>query len=205
MSVARVLLILTLGGIAIACSSSSTTGGATSSGGPAEDAGGGADDAGDASDATADGSGASKSCEGACKTTALEADFGGQKRPLDRAQFGTDTTDALLHVEAHAGGDPACPTQQSPTPDRTLVVTGVPRRATGRTLTQADGVKGAFFDFKGDLGLAPLVRSTAMSVTVVAEDAATPPAWVALDVVATFAEGTVKGHLYGAFCLSLSD
>ncbi|MBX3216866.1 MAG: hypothetical protein KF850_32830 [Labilithrix sp.] len=150
----------------------------------------------------------SSACEGACKTTALEADFGGVKRALDRAQLGVEPGDGgvvRLHVEAHAGGDAACPTQTSPTPDRTIVIAGVARGAAGRTFTQADGARGAFFDFAGDLGLPPLTRSTAMKITVVAEDVATPPGWVAFDVDATFPDGTVKGHLYATYCASLSE
>jgi hypothetical protein len=146
------------------------------------------------------------SCTGACTTMTLAADFGGQKRPLVRAQFGTQAGDAgaELHLEAHAGGDPACPTQTSPSPDSTLVLTGVPRGAAGRTLTQADGLSAAFLDFKGDLGLPPVTKATQLRVTVVAEDPASPPAWVALDVSATFSQGTIAGHVYAGYCASLS-
>lgn len=198
-------MALTLAGLVAGCSSSSTPGGGGDAGTPSDDAGASADASRPGDGGAVDGSVVSNTCEDACKTTSIEASFGAKKQSLSRAQFGTDTSDAFVHVEAHAGGDPACPTETSPTPERTLVIAGVPRRATGRTLTQADGVKGSFFDFVGDLGLPPLTRSTAMSVTVVAEDEATPPSWVAFDVVATFPEGTVKGHLYASFCLSLSD
>jgi hypothetical protein len=174
----------------VACSSSTVAGKAA----PNADGGGVHADA------------ASSSCAGACTTMTLAADFGGQKRALVRAQFGTQAGDAgaELHLEAHAGGDPACPTQTSPSPDYTLVLTGVPRGAAGRTLTQADGLSAAFLDFKGDLGLPPVTKATQLSVTVVAEDPETPAAWVALDVSATFSQGTIAGHVYAGYCASLS-
>jgi hypothetical protein len=181
-----------------ACSSSTVAGTAA----PSADGGGATSDA--ASEATADAS--SSSCAGACTTTTLAADFGGQKRALVRGQFGTQAGDAgaELHLEAYAGGDPACPTQASPSPDYTLVLTGVPRGAAGRSLAQADGLSAAFLDFKGDLGLPPVTKATQLRVTVVAEDPSSPPAWVALDVSATFSQGTVVGHVYAGYCASLS-
>jgi hypothetical protein len=171
-SVALVMAV----GVVAACSSSTASGTAA----PSADGGGPASDAANESSADA----APASCTGACTTMALAADFGGQKRALVRAQFGTQAGDAgvELHLEAHAGGDAACPTQSSPSPDYTLVLTGVPRGAAGRTLTQA----------------------TQLSVTVVAEDSATPAAWVALDVTATFSQGTIAGHVYAGYCASLS-
>jgi len=149
-------------------------------------------------------------CEGACKTTSLVGDFGGKKRTLVRAQFGTQPGDAgaELHTESHLGGDPACPTMSSPSPDYTLIVTAIPRGAAGRKLSQNDGIKSVFFDFKGDLGLAApsgISKSLSVNITVVAEDPATPPAWVAVDVTAGFTEGTVAGHLYAEYCQSLSQ
>ena len=177
--------------------------------GPADE-GGTIGDAGTGADAAPATDGAATACEGACKVTALNADFGGKKRTLVRAQFGTEQGDAgaELHTESHLGGDPACPTMSSPTTDYTLIVTAIPRGAVGQKLSQNDGIKSVFFDFKGDLGLASptgISKSLSVNVTVVAEDPATPPAWVAVDVTAGFTEGTVAGHLYAAYCPSLSQ
>jgi hypothetical protein len=154
--------------------------------------------------------GPATACEGACKTTSLVGDFGGRKRTLVRAQFGTQAGDAgtELHTESHLGGDPACPTMSSPSPDYTLIVTAIPRGATGQKLSQNDGIRSVFFDFKGDLGLAApsgISKSLSVNITVVAEDPATPPAWVAVDVSAGFTEGTVAGHLYAEYCQSLTQ
>lgn len=173
-------------------------------GGSVSDAGAGADTTVATTDAPA------TACEGACKITSLVGDFGGKKRTLVRAQFGTQQGDAgaELHTESHLGGDPACPTMSSPSPDYTLIVTAIPRGATGQKLSQNDGIKSVFFDFKGDLGLAApsgISKSLSVNITVVAEDPATPPAWVAVDVTAGFTEGSVAGHLYAAYCPSLSQ
>ncbi len=172
------------------------------------------DDGGSPTDAgvetSTDGAAPSTTCEGACKTTSLVGDFGGKKRTLVRAQMGTQQGDAgaELHTESHLGGDPACPTMSSPSPDYTLLVTAIPRGAAGRKLSQNDGIKSVFFDFKGDLGLAApsgISKSLSVNLTVVAEDPATPPAWVAVDVTAGFTEGTIAGHFYAEYCASLSE
>jgi hypothetical protein len=165
----------------------------------------GVDSGPDATDAGTDVS--APGCVGACKTTSLVVDIGGTKRPLDRAQFGTQQGDAgaQLHVEAHAGGSPECPSQTSPTPTYTLIVSSIPRGAAGGSASKSDGVASAFFDFKGDLGLPPLTKATAVSITSLVEDSANPPAWSAFDVTATFPEGTVTGHIYAEYCASLSE
>jgi hypothetical protein len=144
-------------------------------------------------------------CDGACRETSLVLDVGGQQRTLVRSQFGAQLGDAgsELHAEAHLGGDPACPAAGSRSPDYTLVVTAVPARSAGTRLSERDGVRSTLFDFKGDLGLPPSSRAATVSVTVVATDAATPPTWVALDVSASFAGGSVKGHVFATHCASM--
>lgn len=193
-----------------ACSSTTTIGpgtvlDASSEGGEEPEDGGRADST------TADGTTVDApigSCEGDCKKTTLVADFGGKTRPLDRAQLGTQTRDggaAELYVEAHAGGSTACPTMNSPSPERTLIVNHIPRGVVGSKVTDKEGLTSAFLDFAGDLGLPPATEAISVNVTVVAEDKATPPAWVAFDVTAYFREGEVRGHAYATYCASLSE
>jgi len=160
----------------------------------------------DAADSGID-TGPATGCAGACKTTALVAKFGGALRTITRAQFGTQAGDAgaQLHAEAHAGGDPACPNASSPTPIYTLIVSSIPRSAPGGTASKSDGVTSAFFDFAGDLGLPPITRATAVTVTALQQDTASPPAWTAFNVTATFAEGSVTGHVYAEYCASLTE
>jgi hypothetical protein len=194
---------------ALACSSSSTNVVAkspddTDSSTPPDDGGGPITKLDAGADAP------SGTCEGTCKTTALVVDIGGKMRTLVRAQFGTQQGDggAELYTESHLGGSAACPTPQSPSTDYTLIVAPVPRGATGKKLSDRDGITSTFFDFKGDLGVASpsgFTKALGVSVTVVAEDPATPPAWVAFDVVAAFTEGQVKGHVYAEYCDSLTQ
>lgn len=199
--------------LASACSSSTSSGGAVAPG-PGNDANALGEDGGAL--AVADATTEAKTdapvsaCEGACKTTSLVTDFGGRKRTLNRAQFGTEKGDAgaQLHTEAHLGGSPACPSPQSPTPDYTLIVSSIPRGTAGGKLSERDGVTSAFFDFKNDLGLASpsgITKAISVSITITAQDTANPPAWIAMDVSAMFREGEVKGHIYAEYCQSLSQ
>jgi hypothetical protein len=138
------------------------------------------------------------------KPTAIDARLGGVTRSLDRAQFGNESEDGgnRVRLEAHAGGDPACPTPSSPTPDRTLVVANVPRAAPGTSFTHEDGVRASYFDFAGDqIPSVPLSRASAVTITIAYSDAEL----FEIDVDATFPEGTVKGHAAASFCASLSS
>jgi len=192
----------------LAACSTSTTSAPPSTPDPRDDAGATEGGAGtDAGGLDAGEGGAPTACEGACKATSVVADFGGKQRTLVRAQFGTQAGDAgtELHTESHLGGAAPCPTQQSPTPEYTLIVSAIPKVAPGAKLSDNDGVTGAFFDFKGDLGLPPLTKAVSVNLTNVIIDSATPPAWVAFDVKAGFREGNVDGHVYATFCSSLSE
>lgn len=128
----------------------------------------------------------------------LTARFGANTAGFEHAQHGVDGADGV-YVEAHAGGDPACPTESSPTPRRTLIVRGVHAGVAGAQ-TLADGVTVSLLDFGGDLVSAPVVRASAAQVTV---RAATLGVSVSLDVSATFAGGTIEGTLVAPHCASL--
>ena len=163
-------------GLIIACSSSTTT--PTTP--PVEDA---RADAGADAATTPDAS--------VSTTTSLTVTLNGVVRTLARAQFGTNS-DGTLHVESHLGGDAACPTESSPSPMYTLIVTGLP----GPTVTST------FLDFQGDvLSGAPLTKSTSVTVTSVQTDATS----TSFDVTATFTEGTATGHIFAAHCTSLDE
>lgn len=140
--------------------------------------------------------------------TAVTTTIKGVTRPLDRAQFGDEKDDAgvqRFHVEAHFGGDPACPNEKSPAPERTLIVSGLRRGAPGTKQTKADGVTSAFLDFTNEqLQDPPVTKATAVTVTITAIDESQTPAFVEFDVEATFAEGTATGHVRAEYCASMS-
>lgn len=204
--------LLLAGALAIACSSSSS-GSSAPTETPEEDASASSEkDASSENDASSNDAAVDapteEPCDGDCLKTTVEADIGGKKAPLDRAQYGTDGTGAAqtLYIEAHAGGDTACPTENSPSPDRTLVLTGIPIGAVGTKLTEADGVTASYLDYVGDqLPDKPTTKATAVEATLVEIDSGTPPAWVAVDVKATFAEGTVQGHVFASYCQTMSE
>jgi len=163
------------------------------------------------------GPGLPKTCSGACAKQTLTVTFGSVTVPIERAVYGVDK-DAQgkpgVYIEALHGGFTGCPQQSSPTTDRTLILSGLPLPVDSTPITQTDGLVVSLFDYKGDLlPSKPLTKATAASVTFVAGDVCPtcvgqpapshPGGFVALDLSATFAEGTVSGRLYAVHCDSL--
>ncbi|MEO6420011.1 MAG: hypothetical protein ABIP39_11415 [Polyangiaceae bacterium] len=188
-----------------ACSSSTTTNA------PADgDAGSPGSDARATGDAATTGETSTDAgCGTDCMTTMLTATFAGMSQPLTRAQFGYVVSDSgpdKLHIEAHAGGSPACPTMSSPQTDRTLVMEDVPEPSGTTPLTKANGITAALFDFKGDL-LTMSTYATANTITltpVASSFVSRADAYVAFDVDMTFPQGgTLHGRLYATHCDSM--
>lgn len=156
-------------------------------------------------DAPADVGGADfTTCTGGCRATTLTATFGGDTRMLDRAIYGITTAGATrtLHVEAHRGGDPGCPTQSSPTPEYTVILGQVPIPTSSEPTTSP----ASLLDFTGDLLDGPLGdAATDVIVAPVAADPTASPPFVALDVSLTFAAGAISGHLFATHCASLDE
>lgn len=126
----------------------------------------------------------------------LEAQFGDVRAPFDRAYYGV--RDGLLHVEAHHGGAPGCPTMTSPTPDRTVVIAGLSAGFVSPR-TYSDGVRVSLLDFRGTLTKEPILRATEVTVT---ESSARPNA-IAFRVAATLPGGTIAGVVRAEHCASL--
>ena len=141
--------------------------------------------------------------------TGLTVTFDGKSEPLTRAQFGFVKGDGgalLLHLEAHDGGSPACPTSASPTTDRTLVFEDLPIPKDGTVIDGSAGVRAAFFDFKGTLlPSTPLAKATSVKLTpkaAISEGGALSK--VAFDVALTFPSGgTLSGHLFAEHCATM--
>ena len=141
-------------------------------------------------------------CTGTCRNTALSAMFS-MTRTLDRAYYGVTASDNTLHVEAYRNAPAGCPTSTSPSPDYTFILGRVPIP----TNTTPSSSPGNILDFKGDLLGGPLgAQATMVVITPVAADRVTATdGFVALDVMATFQNGTVNGHLYATHCASLDS
>lgn len=157
--------------------------------------------AGDAGATTDSGAGLPADCDGDCATLALSATFGDVTEPFTRAQLGLDREGGrvvALRVEAHDGGDPACPTMDSPSPDRTLIITfDVPEDGAARAPTAV-----SLLDFAGTLTSAPIARATEATLTPRAVRLEGEP-HVAFDLSATFEGGTIEGAVYATHCPSL--
>jgi hypothetical protein len=159
----------------------------------------------------------SAGCSGSCAQQSLVATFGAAVEPFERSVYGLDQDakgKAGIYLEAMHGGFSGCPEQSSPTPDRTLILSGLPLPTVGATVSKSDGLVVTLLDYKGTLLQGePLSKATASKVTFTAAEVCvscvgqTPPShpagFVALELEATFDEGTVKGHLYARHCDSL--
>lgn len=200
MNRAAVMLVLVAGGCTDAGGTSSTSGSTS----------GGAGSSSASSSSASSGSSAFSSGEpdAGPASTSITVTVGGVVRTLPRAQLGLDRTDGggdlLLYVEAHEGGDPACPGPASPTPLRTLILANI-RPVLGVPQTSADGIRATLLDFVGDQvsGPAPLRAS---NVTVTVHAVTTEPAAdarVSLTLSATFEDGSAVGEVAATHCDSL--
>jgi len=161
-------------------------------------------------------------CAGACRVVTLEATFDGDVFPFDRAFYGltapsqSTSGEWEVHLEAHAGGSSECPTEASPTPDRTVVLSGL-------TVVDVEapssgpldsGLSASLLDFEGSvLGGEPVASATFVEVTAQSGDVCTgcvgqpapsdPDGFVALDLHAELDAGTISGHVFAAHCDSM--
>lgn len=146
-------------------------------------------------------------CEGACRGITLMASGGGKTIAFDRAQFGYNGGDRALYIESYKGGDAACPTQQSKTPDATLVLSGVTVPSIGRSLTEADGLTLSLLDFAGTIVTSgnPTIKAVHIRLTPQAFAAGQgADALFAYDLIAEFPNAvTVTGHAFATHCASL--
>lgn len=161
-------------------------------------------------------------CEGACRENTVAADVGARSYPFDVAYYGlthpsrSDSGAWTLYVEAYFGAPAGCPSSDSPTPDRTLIVSNVPLPDTYPG-PEAE-VGGALFDFDGAiLAGFPFARYDSATAVVETLDICTecagqqppsdPDGFVALDVTISLEDGggEVTGHIFATHCDSLDD
>ncbi len=136
---------------------------------------------------------------GSGPATNLVMTLGARTGTFTRAQHGLEPTGGL-YVEAHFGGDLACPTQTSPTPDRTLIIAGLQPLLDGGVQTEADGLRVSLLDFTGALTNAPIVRSVSARATA---HTMIPGTLVSFTLEAAFDGGTLSGAFAAPHCASL--
>ena len=180
----------------------------------------GADVEGDASGGDAGEGGLSTTCDEACREQTTQVTFGGTTEPVELGFYGLNAPDEdgnrSLYIELHGDASPACPSQDSPTPGRTLILAGLPWPLEAREYTaEGDALRGTFFDYAGTLldGIAP-ESSTAVTVTPRAANVCVAPecagvrdadGFVALDVSVTFEGGSLSGSVYMTHCTSYDE
>jgi hypothetical protein len=169
-----------------------------------------------ADSAATDGSGALPDrCGSPCAEQTLSATFGGTSEPFERAVYGVETgADAGLYLEALHGGFSGCPSDSSPTPQRTLVVSGLTLPVDNRPINSAQGLAVTLLDFAGTLlpsrpvagatSATAVFRAARLCADCVGQPApADPDGFVALDLEASFDGGTVTGRIFATHCDSL--
>lgn len=157
-------------------------------------------------------------CDAACQQTTLNAQFGEASAPFDRAFFGLSAPETTtsgeweIYIEAQYGGSTQCPDESSPTPERTLILTGL--AASIAPGEQLSGLGATLIDYDGALlGADYIERGSSVSVTAVATELcidcvgqpapAQPLSFVALELTGLFPRGTIDGHLYAIHCDSM--
>lgn len=210
------VVVLVVCGAALSASSAGCGDDDNSGAGATAGAGGTAPEGGAGGTAGAAGAGAGGAAE-IPSSTRLTITRKGVSFPLDRAQFGlttsTSQSGATMYVEAHFGGDPACPTASSPSPSRTLIITGFPAGAAPGTVFDYDsGARVNLLDFDKTITAEPILKATAVTITAFADNpCVTCPStdesadrFAAFTVEATFSDGaTLTGTVRAMHCGSL--
>jgi hypothetical protein len=120
---------------------------------------------------------------------------------FDRAQHGVEGDGGVVYIEAHFGGDPACPDQNSPTPARTLIIANLRADSDGGAQRYDAGLRVTLLDFNGVLTTAPFLR--AFDATAIPRSVS-PGVSVSYDLVAAFDGGVISGQFVAPHCASLN-
>jgi hypothetical protein len=138
-----------------------------------------------------------------CMGTTVKLQINGKTVAFERAQFGMLASGGK-HIEMHLGGKAACPSQNSPTPDYTLILTEINATQAGDQMVRA-----AFFDFKGDvLRGAPFVAFRALLSATFSGSGASETGCVNVKNVSVQPDAgvaTVSGGSSLERCISLDD
>ncbi len=145
-------------------------------------------------------------CDGACKTTAVTAKFGAKTGKITRAYVGytapANGAPVALYVDFDTQADKGCPTDTSSAGGLKKFTIDLPLPlASSYTKANPDATFGFFDTDSADPWLTgkPVEGATAFTVTPTAAKL-TADGFIALDLDATFASGTIAGHLYAPHC-----
>lgn len=159
-------------------------------------------------------------CDAACREQTAQVTFGEVTERVELGFYGLNAPDEdgarTLYIELHGDASTACPSQDSPTPGRTLILGGLPLPLEERAYaTPGDALRGTFFDYEGTLlpGIAP-ASATEVTVTPRAANVCAAPecegvqdadGFVALDVSVAFEGGDLSGSVYLTHCTSYDE
>lgn len=161
-----------------------------------------------------------QTCQGDCAQGTMSANINGKRAPVSRAVYGlsaastTDSGQIEVYIEGFEGGDEGCPTMNSPTPKRTLILSGLKVPLTQTTKTKEDGLFAKLIDYEGELLGGELfaspeqIKVTAVATNLCVEclgksSPSDEDGFISLDVELTFPQGTLSGRLYAIHCDSL--
>ncbi len=170
------------------------------------------------SDATVtDAGGLSTVCEGDCQALTAVVELNSTQATFQKAFYGLSISTsnpgvAQLYIEASMEGGAGCPMESSPTPDWLLVISNIPVPLSADPVS--DDLSVTFVDFSGQLLMnSPISRATTSEVQLTSAQLciecvgmtapSQPDGHVALDVMATFEQGSAMGHIYATHCDSL--
>lgn len=142
--------------------------------------------------------------DGGPQGTSLEAALGNTREVLNVAYFGLNSSDGTIYLEAYGNPPEGCPSQNSETPERTLILGSLPMLAEGEEVE----ITSVFFDFESTLTMEPFVRSREAratgGVTMASQDSS---GVVRLRFEGAFPVGaeeiTISGEIEATYCASL--
>ncbi|MFU8804055.1 MAG: hypothetical protein ACNA8W_09630 [Bradymonadaceae bacterium] len=161
------------------------------------------------------------SCETFCEDKTIFIEGGTDVFPFTRAAYGlsspqqTESGQWEIHVEAWEGGFTGCPEQDSPTPARQLLLSGLKLPEGGEVQGDEDGVALTLLDYQGDVVTAenPISRASVVRVLPMRWEICTEcvggaepsheEGELVLRLEAVFEEGELSGELVARHCDSL--
>jgi hypothetical protein len=153
-------------------------------------------------------------CDQACQVVDAILTVGSEERRIERAFYGiSESPDAEfeLYIEAYRGGAQGCPTDQSPMPEQTLVLSGIPIPPPGEIggVDSDAGLRVNLLDFEGLVAQPVLPAESAAltwnSVSICSEcNEQDDSGFLSFEIEAEFgADGSLSGQLYATHCVTL--